>query len=39
MEVRHGETEKNPSILEAFKDNHRRFDEIYAEHADPEEAA
>ncbi|MDI6726573.1 MAG: response regulator [Smithellaceae bacterium] len=27
-----------PRILEAFKDNHRRFDEIYAEHADHTEA-
>jgi putative two-component system response regulator len=28
----------DPRILEAFKDNHRRFDELYEEHADHTEA-
>ena len=28
----------DPRIMEAFKDNHRRFDEIYEEHADHAEA-
>ena len=28
----------DPRILEAFKDNHRRFDDLYEEHTDHAEA-